>query len=63
MAVNSGSLETYKYDFNNRVYDETLAAGAQHNTLSYSSNNTTVVTDGLGSVRTYQFAEEVAPPI
>ena len=53
---------TYKYDFKNRVYDETLANGAGHNVLAYLSDTTTVVTDALGTSRTYQFEEIYGNP-
>ena len=53
---------TYKYDFKNRVYDETLAGGASHNVLAYLSGNSTVVTDALGTVRTYQFEDVYGNP-
>ena len=53
---------TYKYDFKNRVYDETLAGGASHNVLAFLSGNSTVVTDALGTVRTYQFVDVFSNP-
>ena len=45
---------TYRYDAAGRAYTETHAGGADAHTLDYGSNST-VVTDPLGTARTYAF--------
>jgi len=51
---NNARFATYKYDTSNRAISTEHAGGAQRYTLTYSAGST-VVTDALGTQRTYGF--------
>ena len=59
---NGNRFATYKYDYNNRVIDETHAGRADHLTLSYESELLTRVTDAVGTTRTYEFKKVADTP-